>query len=154
MLVQGPWMFCRAVRSSLGWWLFGYIVIISKYDASFDKTTFSTKTYTPSSSFQKRPFQETQYILLNWSHTWLLNPRAQANGSLQPDTSPTILASGIGCTDKRGIPPASASFLRSHAILDPSRSSSVSQSKSKTKTHIYIYIYKYIYVYIYIYICI
>ena len=33
---------------------FGYIVIVSTYWAKFDKTTFSTKTCTPSSSFQKR----------------------------------------------------------------------------------------------------
>ena len=47
-------MICPTSRSFLRWLFFGYIVILLEYWANLDKTTFSTKTCTPSNGFQKR----------------------------------------------------------------------------------------------------
>ena len=63
MPVWGPWMFCRAALSFSRWWCLGYILILLR-------TLVSTKTCTPSSSFQKR-----YYTIDSWNRaviSWFL----------------------------------------------------------------------------------
>ena len=70
ILVQPPWMICPTSRSFLRWLFVGYIVIFSRYEAKFDKTTFSSKSCTPSSSFQKRHGQNDRRKRGNISCCW------------------------------------------------------------------------------------
>ena len=43
MLVQGPWIICRASRSFLRWLFFGYIVILLEYGAFWENQLFRRK---------------------------------------------------------------------------------------------------------------
>ena len=63
-------MICPTSGSFLRWLFFGYIVIFLEYWTKFDKTTFSTKSCTPSNSFQKRHGQNDRRKRGNISCFW------------------------------------------------------------------------------------